>query len=84
MGHSTTLSVMNYSSDMADSQFISDLPQQMIKGIPDSMLINYVRWSPDGKHIAFTLRSAGGVGDPPRQPLELWVTSLDDLQVCQQ
>lgn len=29
--------------------------------------INYVTWSPNSKTIAFTLRSAGGDEDPPRQ-----------------
>ena len=38
--------------------------------------INYVTWSPDSTTIAFTLRSAGGDADPPRQPLELWVADM--------
>lgn len=38
--------------------------------------INYVTWSPNSKTVAFTLRSAGGDADPPRQPLELWVADM--------
>ncbi|GIL61918.1 hypothetical protein Vafri_16294, partial [Volvox africanus] len=42
-------------------------------GFPAGSWINYVSWSPDGTHIAFTVRSPGGPGDPPRGPLELWL-----------
>lgn len=49
---------------------------QSITGIPDGYWINYVTWSPEGTHIAFTLRSAGGLGDPPAGPLELWVADV--------
>eukprot|EP00879_Flechtneria_rotunda_P026301 GHRR01028036.1.p1 GENE.GHRR01028036.1~~GHRR01028036.1.p1 ORF type:complete len:835 (+),score=219.07 GHRR01028036.1:164-2668(+) len=44
-----------------------------ITGYPAGSWINYVSWSPDGKHITFTTRSPGGPGDPPRGPLQLWV-----------
>ena len=40
------------------------------------MWINYVTWSPQSEFLAFTLRSAGGAGDPPRGPLELWVADI--------
>lgn len=43
--------------------------------------INYVSWSPDSKHIAFTTRSPGGPNDPPRQPLELWLACPTSGQV---
>ena len=39
-----------------------------------------VSWSPDSRHVAFTLRSAGGPSDPPRAPLELWVADVETLQ----
>lgn len=44
-----------------------------VTGIPPGMWMNYVTWSPDSDKVAFTLRSAGGPGDPPRGPLQLWV-----------
>ena len=50
---------------------------QPITGIPAGYWINYVTWSPEGTHIAFTLRSAGGAGDPPAGPLELWVADVE-------
>ena len=43
---------------------------------PPFLQINYVTWSPDSTCIAFTLRSAGGDADPPREPLELWVADI--------
>ncbi|KAG2482623.1 hypothetical protein HYH03_018465 [Edaphochlamys debaryana] len=51
-------------------------PQEKCKtvsGYPAGSWLNYVSWSPDGTHIAFTVRSPGGPGDPPRKPLELWL-----------
>ncbi|CAL5225819.1 g8598 [Coccomyxa viridis] len=47
-----------------------------ITGYPEGFWINLVSWSPDGKHIAFTVRSPGQPGDPPRKPLELWVAEV--------
>lgn len=44
-----------------------------VTGYPEGSWLNYVAWSPDSRHISFTVRSPGGAGDPPRQPLELWV-----------
>jgi hypothetical protein len=45
-------------------------------GIPPGMWINYLTWSPKSTYLAFTLRSAGREGDPPRCPLELWVADV--------
>lgn len=47
-----------------------------ITGIPDGYWINYVTWSPDSRTVAFTLRSAGGDADPPREALQLWVADI--------
>ena len=44
-----------------------------VTGLPEGALINLVTWSPDGRRLAFTVRSAGAPGDPPRHPLQLWV-----------
>ncbi|PNW80332.1 hypothetical protein CHLRE_07g313122v5 [Chlamydomonas reinhardtii] len=44
-----------------------------VTGYPPGSWLNYVSWSPDGTKIAFTVRSPGGPGDPPRRPLELWL-----------
>ncbi|GAB4818840.1 hypothetical protein N2152v2_005886 [Parachlorella kessleri] len=47
-----------------------------LKGLPPGMWINYLTWSPNSTYLAFTLRSAGGEGDPPRGPLQLWVADI--------
>ncbi|MHC2990754.1 aminoacyl peptidase [Pontibacter sp. HJ8] len=43
-----------------------------ISGLPQQAQISYVTWSPDEKHIAFTVTKATGI--------ELWVASLADKQ----
>jgi hypothetical protein len=74
---------MTYYTALAVAPFADDLMlpiregvARQISGIPEGMWINYVTWAPDGKTIAFTLRSAGDPGDPPRQALELWVADI--------
>lgn len=47
-----------------------------ITGYPEGFWINLVSWSEDSRHLAFTIRSPGGPGDPPRHPLELWVADV--------
>lgn len=77
---SFTRSRMGYYTGAAIAAFTDDLmlpaaqdKLNVISGIPPGMWLNYVTWSPDSKHIAFTLRSSGGPSDPPRGPLELWI-----------
>ena len=45
---------------------------QRLEGL-QGQWFNYVSWSRDSRTVAFTLRSPGREGDPPRKPLELWV-----------
>lgn len=71
-------SKMSYYLDMAivsSDQVVPAPPDQTrrITGYPAGSWINYISWSPDSRHIAFSIRSPGGPGDPPRSPLELWV-----------
>lgn len=47
-----------------------------ITGFPVGSWLNYVSWSRDSKHIAFTVRSPGGPGDPKREPLSLWLADV--------
>ncbi|QDZ20915.1 alpha/beta-hydrolase [Chloropicon primus] len=49
-----------------------DMP---ITGIPEKTGINYASWSPDGKHIAFFLRSTDG--ETEDEPFSLWVASTE-------
>lgn len=48
-----------------------------VTGYPPGSWLNLVSMSPDGRYIAFTVRSPGGPGDPPRKPLELWVADAE-------
>lgn len=63
--------VATFSFSICAIQFFS-----LATGIPSGYWINYITWSPKGTYIAFTLRSAGGDSDPPREPLQLWVADL--------
>lgn len=44
-----------------------------LKGMPSSVWIEYVQWSPDSKFFAFTLTQPNG--------LELWIADLGQMQV---
>lgn len=70
MGYNTGLSIVG-----ADA-VVPSADAREVTGYPPGSCINYVSWSPDGKRIAFTVRSAGGAGDPPRGPLELYVADV--------
>jgi hypothetical protein len=41
--------------------------------LPDGLNVQYVSWSPDSRHVAFTTLSPGKPGGAPREPLQLWV-----------
>lgn len=53
--------------------------RRVILGIPDGYGIRDVSWSPDGKHVAFTLRRTQTGLDDARPPAELWIT---DIKSC--
>ncbi|KAG1675325.1 hypothetical protein FOA52_015999 [Chlamydomonas sp. UWO 241] len=81
-------SKMGYTLDMAivDSKMVVPAPPEATRplvGYPKGSWLNYVSWSPDSKHIAFSVRSPGGPGDPPRSPCELWVADAASGQ-CRQ
>lgn len=79
LGHSLSAALLNYDLE-STTEFISDLPEDPIKDVPPGYVLNYLRWSPNGKRIAFTLRSLGGPGDPPRAPLALWVADIPEMK----
>lgn len=79
LGHSLSAALLNYDLETT-TEFISDLPEQPLQNIPDGHVLNYLRWSPNGKRIAFTLRSLGGPSNPPRAPLALWVADVPAMQ----
>ena len=46
-------------------------------GLPDGATLNYVSWSVDARHIAFTVRFAGPeVQETDRAPPELWIADV--------
>lgn len=65
--HSTTIMLL----------FASHQPKKHDLPCPQ---IFQVSWSPDGTHVAFTVRSPGGPSDPPRGPLQLWIA---DVSTCE-
>ncbi|KAK9835947.1 hypothetical protein WJX81_000393 [Elliptochloris bilobata] len=71
MGHYRSLALVDFTPDL-----VVPAPatlQTPVRGYPEGAWLNLVSWSRDSRHVSFTIRSPGGVGDPPRQPLELWV-----------
>jgi hypothetical protein len=73
LGHSLGMSLLHY--DLASTtEFISDLPEIALKGVPPDRVFNYIRWSPNGVRIAFTLRHLGN----ERAPLELYVADIPE------
>jgi len=69
MGHYTGIAVVG-----ADQVVPAPADKCMhITGYPAGAWLNYAAWSPDSTRISFTTRSPGAAGDPPREPLALWV-----------
>jgi hypothetical protein len=52
----------------------------VLQGVPPGMVFNNIRWSPTGKRFAFTLRSNGQDGDPPRCPLSLFTATPAEMR----
>ncbi|KAI8467198.1 MAG: alpha/beta-hydrolase [Monoraphidium minutum] len=77
MGYNTSLAVV------PAGEVVPSAAAREITGYPPGSCINYVSWSPDGKRIAFTTRSAGGPSDPPRGPLTLWVADVESCAARQ-
>ncbi len=51
---------------------ISGSPEREITGLPENAKLTNIRWSPDGKHIAFNHATADGI--------ELWVADIKSAQ----
>eukprot|EP00892_Ulva_mutabilis_P002989 jgi/Ulvmu1/12691/UM094_0049.1 len=79
LGHSLSVALLNYDLH-STTEFISDLPETPLQNVPEGHVLNFLRWSPNGKRIAFTIRSLGGPGEAPRAPLALWVADVPGMQ----
>ncbi|KAH9626871.1 hypothetical protein KSS87_002271 [Heliosperma pusillum] len=58
-GKCNTRSRMSFYTGIGIHQLMGDGtlgPEKMIQGLPDGARINFVNWSTDGQHIAFTVR----------------------------
>lgn len=75
MGHQTKLSIGALPTTEAEIGAFEDFT-----GYPTGALLNYVSWSPDGTKIAFTVRSSGEAGQPPRGPPTLWIADAATRQ----
>jgi len=76
MGHQTKFSIGPLPSVESEIGMSDDFV-----GYPAGALLNYVSWSPDGTKIAFTVRSSGEPGEPPRAPPVLWIADAK-TRVC--
>jgi hypothetical protein len=73
LSYSLGMSLLDY--DLASTtEFISDLPETPLKGVPEDRVLNYIRWSPNGVRVAFTMKSIGS----ERAPLELYVADIPE------
>lgn len=76
----TALSLAKRTSDLS-LPFTNDTSEKReITGIPEGYGIRDVSWSPNGKHIAFTIRKVGENVSETLPPAELWVC---DTETCQ-
>ena len=73
LGHSLGMSLLHYDLNTT-TDFISELPEIPLKGVPKDRVLNYVRWSPNGVRVAFTVRCLGN----NRAPLELYVAEVPE------
>ncbi|KAK9816189.1 hypothetical protein WJX74_001254 [Apatococcus lobatus] len=75
MGYYTGLALVDMTDDLlvpAPSE-----KETRITGYPEGSWLNYVVWSDDSRHLAFTIRSP----DPgAREPLEMWVADVQTGQ----
>ncbi|CAM6051998.1 unnamed protein product [Sphagnum compactum] len=50
-------------------------PERFISGLPEGSKINFVSWSPDGQHLAFSIRTVDQE-EEPSSLLSLWVADV--------
>ncbi|CAO2826631.1 unnamed protein product [Amaranthus hypochondriacus] len=80
-GKSNSRSRMSFYTGIAIHQLTSDGtlgPEKEVHGLPVGARINFVTWSDDGQHLAFSVRvdeDYGGIGK-----LQLWVANVESGQ----
>ncbi|XP_024379189.1 probable glutamyl endopeptidase, chloroplastic [Physcomitrium patens] len=50
-------------------------PERSVDGLPEDARINFVSWSPDGQHLAFSVRGVEEENGPPSL-LTLWIANV--------
>lgn len=84
-GAAFSRSRMGYYTDLSLVDINQILPapedkKQKFQNMPEGKWLNSVSYSPKGTKLAFTARSPGGPGDPPRTASELWIVDLESLE----
>lgn len=52
-------------------------PETGVHGFPDGAKINFVTWSPDGQHIAFSIRGDEVDEDSDSSKIRVWIADLE-------
>ncbi|KAB2605085.1 glutamyl endopeptidase [Pyrus ussuriensis x Pyrus communis] len=77
-GKCNTRTRMSFYSGIGIHQLLPDGtlgPEIEVRGFPDGAKINFVTWSPDGRHLAFTIRF--DEGETSTSKLRVWVAQVE-------
>ncbi|KAI4301503.1 hypothetical protein L6164_034778 [Bauhinia variegata] len=77
-GNCNTRSRMSFYTGIGIHQLLPDGtlgPEKEVHGFPEGAKINFVTWSPDGRHLSFSIRMNGEDNDSSK--LRLWIADVD-------
>ncbi|GLT42638.1 hypothetical protein SLA2020_166280 [Shorea laevis] len=79
-GNCNTRSRMSFYTGIGIHQLMPDCtlgPEKEVHGFPDGAKINFVTWSNDGRHLAFSIRFDDEEGDGSSSKLRVWVADIE-------